>query len=101
MKWLIENNKEIKENLDNVSFGTIDSFLLNYLTGNFFTDVSNASRSFLMDIKKVEYSGCLLDVFELKRKNLAEIKPSVYDFGEIKETRLSKYGIKVMAILGD
>lgn len=35
MAWLIQNNPAIRDNLSQVSFGTMDSYLLNYLTGNF------------------------------------------------------------------
>ena len=42
--WLIENVSEIKSSLeDDVCFGTIDSWIVYNLTGNFYTDVTNAS----------------------------------------------------------
>ena len=46
--WLIRNVPNIKKSLeDDVCFGTIDSWLIYNLTGNFYTDVTNASRTLL------------------------------------------------------
>jgi len=49
-------------------YGTIDSFLLNNLTNNFYTDVTNASRTFLMDLKELKYDNDLLKLFELNEE---------------------------------
>ena len=55
--WLIENVPEINSSLvDDVCFGTVDSWIVYNLTGNFYTDVTNASRTLLYDL----YNICLL-----------------------------------------
>lgn len=60
IKWLIENNEEIKKDLatGQVLFGNIDSWLIWNLTGGVnggvhYTDVTNASRTLLMDLEKL------------------------------------------------
>ena len=53
--WLIRNVPDIKKTLDtDVCFGTIDSWLIYNLTGNYYTDVTNASRTLLYDLYKKE-----------------------------------------------
>jgi glycerol kinase len=51
--WLIENVKEVKQNLleGNIRFGTIDTWIIYNLTGRFVTDASNASRTYLYNLK--------------------------------------------------
>lgn len=53
INWLLQNVPEIKKNIKECAFGTVDSFLLWRLTGGSVhaTDVSNASRTLLMDLK--------------------------------------------------
>ena len=53
--WLIENVSEISSSLeDDVCFGTIDSWIVYNLTGNFYTDVTNASRTLMYDLSVLE-----------------------------------------------
>lgn len=51
--WLIENVPEVKEKLEQkkVRFGTIDTWVVYNLTGRYVTDASNASRTFLYNLK--------------------------------------------------
>ena len=55
--WLIRNVDEVKKAAANndLCFGTIDSWLLFKLTGNHVTDVTNASRTLLMDLKTLQW----------------------------------------------
>lgn len=77
----------------------MDSWITYSLTGKYLTDVTNACRTFLMDIKKLEWSQELLDDFGIKKENLPTIVPSCYDFGIINDGALK--GVKVTACLGD
>lgn len=58
----------MKLNNRDTQYGTIDSFLLNNLTNNFYTDVTNASRTFLIDLKELKYDNDLLKLFELNEE---------------------------------
>ena len=63
IKWILKNIKKTKLllNQNRLAFGTIDSWILWKLTnGNsHFTDVTNASRTMLFDIRKMEWSSKL------------------------------------------
>ena len=97
--WLIRNVPDIKKTLDtDVCFGTIDSWLIYNLTGNYYTDVTNASRTLLYDLYKMEWSNDLLRKLNIPINSLPEVKPSFSNFGELKEIIP---GVPVTAILGD
>mgnify|MGYP001263045374 CR=1 FL=1 len=97
--WLIENVSEIKSSLDNdVCFGTIDSWILYNLTGNFYTDVTNASRTLMYDLYNLEWSDGILNELSIPKHSLPEVKPSLSNFGEIDSVIK---GVPITAILGD
>jgi glycerol kinase len=56
--------------------GTIDAWLVYNLTGNHVTDVSNASRTMLYDIKGLSWDSDLLDEFDVPEAMLPEVRPS-------------------------
>lgn len=89
IKWLIENNDEIKKDLtsEKVLFGNIDSWLIWNLTGGVnggvhFTDVTNASRTLLMDLMTLDWDDGLLRILDIPKNILPEIKPSSSHFGD-------------------
>lgn len=86
--------------------GTVDSFLIWYLTGgNFVTDVSNASRTLLFNISSLEYDKELIDVFNVSQVKLPEVLPSATTFGsvcnEFAATTKLRQGTPITAVLGD
>lgn len=78
--------------------GTIDTWLTFRLTGGqvFATEPSNASRTSLYDLRTGDWSDELLEIFDVPRACLAEIRPSAGGFGEVAAT-----GWPIGAILGD
>ncbi len=69
-------------------FGTIDSWLLWNLTGGtkggqHVTDVTNASRTMLMDLRTLTWDDQLLALFGVPREMLPEIRPSSGHYGEV------------------
>ncbi|KAJ2585026.1 Glycerol kinase, partial [Coemansia sp. RSA 1722] len=80
-------------------FGTIDAWLLYKLTGSYVTDVTNASRTMLMDIKNFKWSNECLEFFGVKESELPEIRSSAEVYGSINEGRLA--GIPIAGCLGD
>lgn len=102
MKWLIENNSELNlyRQQKNLCFSTLDSFLIFRLTKGkkFITDVTNASRTMLFDIKKLDYDDKLLKYFEIYREEL----PSVISNNQIiDEIELCGRKIKLCGLIGD
>ncbi len=67
-----------------ILFGTVDSFLIWRLTGGkrHVTDVSNASRTLLLNIKTLQWDDELLKVLAVPRAMLPEVCPSSHIYGE-------------------
>lgn len=95
MVWLLKNKVTDTSDLSNLAFGTIDAWLLFKLTGVFATDVSNASRTQLMNLETLDWDDELLNIFGIKREWLPEIKSSSEIYGK------TKNGTPVAGILGD
>ena len=107
LKWLLDNVPAVRKGIDDGSamFGTIDCWLLWKLTGGvnggvFATDVTNASRTMLMDIKTCQWSDFMCkELGNVNKACLPEIKSSAEIYGHF----TSKGGAKIpiAAILGD
>lgn len=99
MRWLVENKTLTATDY----VGTVDSFLIWHLTGgkNFVTDVTNASRTQLMDLKTLKWDNELLKTFKVNLKSLPEILPSNAFFGETKGFSVLPDGIPIHGVLGD
>jgi glycerol kinase len=103
LKWLLSNVPKIKEasEKDDIMFGTIDTWLLYKLTNGkqHMTDVTNASRTLLMNLQTCDWDPECLDFFEIKKSMLPSIKSSSEIYGFV-ELGLYK-GIPIGGILGD
>ncbi|KAH7646837.1 glycerol kinase 3-like protein [Dermatophagoides farinae] len=101
IKWLIKNVAEVRRSMlaGTLMFGTIDSWLLWNLTGKHLTDVTNASRTLLMDLETLEWDAWLCDFFKIPISILPEIKPSSSMFGEIQNGPLRS--IPITGVIGD
>ena len=103
--WLLANVEGLAGAVDSgrAIMGTIDSWVVWNLTGGVrggrhVTDVTNASRTLLMDLDTLEWSDELLATMGVPRPMLAEIVPSV---GRIGEGVGVLDGVPISAILGD
>jgi glycerol kinase len=105
IKWLLENVSGLraKSEKGEVAAGTIDTYLLWKLTAGVShkTDVSNASRTQLMDIASGEWSADLLKFFGVPRAILPEITDSSGLFGVTKGMGVLPDGIPITGIAGD
>jgi glycerol kinase len=105
IRWLLENVKGAEEKARDgaVAFGTIDSFLAWRLTGGtaHVTDVSNASRTLLMDLHTREWDRELLDLFGVPKSVLPEIRASSEVYGTTRGVKVLPDGIPVAGIAGD
>lgn len=106
IKWFLENHYANSSIPDDITFCTVDSWILWNLTlGNdFFTDTSNASRTFLLDLRCDTWDSDLLELFSIKREWLPEIKNNTpflrTVYGEI-ASNFPFYSVKITAIVGD
>jgi glycerol kinase len=78
-----------------LALGTVDSWLLHKLTGEHLTDASNASRTSLFDIRSLQWSDELCELFGVPRSALPEVRPSSGRFG------VTTDGIPVSGVAGD
>ncbi len=105
-RWLLEHVPGVREQAEarDVLFGTIDTFLVWNLTGGIgqgihVTDVTNASRTQLMDLKSLAWDGDLLRTFGVPHAMLPRIASSSEIYGEIARGPLQ--GVPIAGILGD
>lgn len=105
MEWLIKNNSKVSKAKDKgtLRFGTMDAFLIHKLTGGLShaTDVTNASRTMLMSLKKLDYNNELLNIFGLSTEMLPQIKSSSGHFGVTKGIKFLLDGTPIAGVLGD
>jgi glycerol kinase len=81
-------------------FGTVDSWLAWNLTGGLhITDVTNASRTQLMNLETCDWDAEMLAHFDIPRACLPQIFPSSRVYGQIRQAPLQ--GVKLAGILGD
>ena len=88
IKWLLENVAGLRDRAEagDIAFGTVDAFLVWRLSGGrvHATDVTNASRTLLLDLETLRFSEDLCDIFDVPMQLLPEVKPSA---GRVAETR--------------
>lgn len=105
IRWLLKNVEAAKEkaNRGDLLVGTIDTFLLWRLTSGAAhkTDVSNASRTMLMNIQTCKWDKELLKIFSVPENILPEICPSSGLFGKTKGLGILPDGIPISGIAGD
>ncbi|WP_323191287.1 glycerol kinase GlpK [Halostella sp. PRR32] len=114
-EWLLANADPIKmersrpEDVQDraekgeILFGTIDSWLIYNLTGNHITEVTNASRTMLYNIRDLEWDDDLLREFDVPRGMLPEVRPSSDDdyYGYTDPDGFLETEIPVAGALGD
>lgn len=102
IKWILDNNKKskilIKEG--NLLFGTVDTWILWNLTKkkSHLTDITNASRTMLFDVKKEKWSNELLKILNIPMNIMPKVTPNTYNFGS---TDLFGQPIKIGGMAGD
>jgi glycerol kinase len=86
-----------------LAFGTIDAFLVHRLTGGVVhaTDVTNASRTLLMDIEKLSWDDEMLRLFRVPASVLPKIVPSAGPIGTTRGVGFLPDGIPITGIAGD
>ena len=100
VRWLLDHIPGLRERAEDgeVLFGTMDSWLIWNMCGRHVTDVTNASRTLLMNIHTLEWDRHLLDVMGVPAAMLPEIRPSSEVYGEAGSPFA---GLPVASALGD
>jgi glycerol kinase len=98
-RWLLDHHDlQSRAERGELAFGTIDSWLAWNLTGRHVTDVTNASRTMLMDLATTSWDSDLAMEIGVPTHMLPEVVPSV---GEIGECGPPLPGVPLTAMLGD
>ncbi|CAA9198861.1 glycerol kinase GlpK [Flavobacterium collinsii] len=104
VKWILDNVPGAREKAEQgkLCFGTVDTWLIWKLTRGklFMTDVSNASRTLLFNINTLEWDNELLELFDIPRAMLPEVKESSTIYGE-SSTTLFSTKIPIAGVAGD
>jgi glycerol kinase len=105
IKWILDNVPEVREKAKNgeALFGNIDSWLIWNLTGGIHggihvTDVTNASRTMLMDLETLEWDAEILSILDIPLSMLPSIRSSSDVYG-ISVGELA--GVPIAGDLGD
>lgn len=103
--WLLQNVPGLRQEAEagRALFGTIDTWVIWNLTGGVdgglhITDVTNASRTMLMNLKTLTWDETMLSILEIPRSMLPKIVSSSDVYGEAKGV---VFGVPVAGILGD
>jgi glycerol kinase len=100
LRWLLDNVPDARRRAEagDLAFGTIDSWLLWHLAGEHITDVTNASRTQLMNLTTLRWDESLLAAFGIPPAVLPRIVPSSAVYAT---ARAPLEGVPVAGVLGD
>lgn len=104
VKWILDNVEGARERAGKgeLCFGTVDSWLIFRLSGGraHVTDISNASRTMLFNIRERRWDVEILDILGIPAAMLPEVSASSGPFGEMDESFLGKC-IPITGVAGD
>ena len=108
MHWLITKVPAVQEAISSgrAMLGTIDSWLVWNLTGGtrggvHITDVTNASRTLLMNLETLDWDDELLAIFQVPRSTLPTIRSSAEVYGKTEASGVLGASIPIAGIVGD
>ncbi|GIE94039.1 glycerol kinase GlpK [Paractinoplanes rishiriensis] len=101
LAWLLDHVDGLRDRADRgeVLFGTMDSWLIWKLTGRHLTDVTNASRTLLMNLETLDWDPEILAAVGIPAAMLPEIRSSAEVYGEVTDGPLA--GVPLASALGD
>jgi glycerol kinase len=100
IRWLLDNidGARARAERGELLFGTMDAWLIWKLTGRHVTDVTNASRTMLMNLRTLDWDPSVLEAIGVPRAMLPEIRPSSEVYGRANGVL---EGVAVASALGD
>lgn len=105
IRWLLDTVSGLRRRASKgeILFGTIDTWLLWNLTGGktHATDATNASRTLLLNLKKISWDSQILKLLKIPSEILPEVHPSSFLFGKTSTFGPLKAGIPISGLVGD
>jgi len=105
VKWILDNVEGARAKAENneLLFGTIDTWLVYKLSGGkaHVTDYSNASRTLMFNIYDLEWDDALLDILNVPKTMLPEVRQSSEVYATTVDYHLFGYEIPIAGIAGD
>jgi glycerol kinase len=103
IEWLLEHVEGLRERAraGRALFGTVDSWLIFKLTGEHLTDVTNASRTMLYDIRAGGWDPELLELFGVPERALPQVRASAGALGRTRPEALHGHSAPVAGVAGD
>ncbi|MEU4619375.1 glycerol kinase GlpK [Actinoplanes sp. NPDC023801] len=102
LRWILDHTPGLRRRAERgeVLCGTMETWLIWNLTGRsqHVTDVTNASRTMLLDVRSLDWSPRALDFFGIPRAMLPAVRPSIGGFGTASQ---GFPGVRIGAALGD
>jgi glycerol kinase len=102
LRWILDHTPGLRERAERgeVLCGTMETWLIWNLTSRaqHVTDVTNASRTMLLDVRSLDWSPRALDFFGIPRAMLPAVRPSIGGFGTASQ---GFPGVRIGAALGD
>jgi glycerol kinase len=100
IKWILDNVDGLRERAKKgeVLFGTVDTWLIWKLSGVHVTDYTNASRTMIFDIHKLDWDDKLLDILDIPRAMLPKVQPSGSFFANV---NIEGYEVPIAGNAGD
>lgn len=105
LTWLLDQDSARRKAASEgqLAFGTIDSYLIYRLTGGAIhaTDVSNASRTLLLNLRTANWDDELLRYFNVPRAMLPAVRPSAAKYGATSGISFLPDGVPILGVAGD
>ena len=102
IKWILDNVEGARGRAEKgeLLFGTIDSYLIYNLTKekNHYTDITNASRTLLYNIKSMKWDDELLKLFNIPKSMMPEVLSCDDNFGTLS---IDRNNIPIRGVIGD
>jgi glycerol kinase len=105
LRWLIENKPTLAAKLKRGAavIGTIDAYLIHRLTNGdvFATDFTNASRTLLFDIGKLQWDESLCKLFKVPIVALPQVRESAAQYGATDANGILPRSVPIIGVMGD
>lgn len=100
IKWILDNVEGARKNVNNLLFGTVDTWLIWKLTGGAVhaTDATNASRTLLFNIRSMQWDDKLCEALDIPSSILPEVRDSSGYYGNVV---IDGVPVPIMGVAGD